>query len=870
MNKVLLSISNNIDTKLIAELLSEEEITYESVNDISDKEIEMPNISLIIVDVVNARKGFSKLKLIKEKNLIFIPIIILLPSFEKAERWLSECFDDIIRIPTTKKELKTRIKLYIQLHKQSEEIFKNSERKYRTIFEATGTIMLVVAEDTTILMANSNVSNILGYTPEELIGTSWTLYASPKDKETMIRYHYLRRTQPEAAPRGYETRVIHKNGDEIFVYLTATMIPHTKDSVISLMDITELKKAELKARESDERLRMAFETTPDAIAISRLEDGKCIEINEGFEKLSGFNKTEIIGHTSTELNIWLNVSDRDIFVNHLLEQQKITNYDCELRKKNGNIFPALVSAALVKFNGEDHIITITRDITELKTAYEKISLLSTTIEQNPIATLIIDINGKVVFTNKYFTEVTGFTQQDISNDIHMLFKKNDFTGVSMQEILARLQYPKNQWSSELLIVRKDNSTFWALVKLSSISTIENTITHYLLTLEDITEKKKILDELLAAKNKAEESDRLKTAFLHNISHEIRTPMNAIMGFSDFLKESELPEEKRKQYVDIIIRSGNQLLNIINDIINIAIIESGQEKLYPSVFNLVDVIKLVYQQYLPIAQQKNITLKCDEKLFENNLYLQNDKTKLTQILSNLVGNAIKFTDTGYVDMGYHLEENEILFYVHDTGIGIPTEFQKDIFKRFHQVKNKDKFYGGSGLGLAISKAYIDMMGGRIWVNSTEGKGSSFYFTLPMAHFENEEHNVKSSDNQIFISQKKKILIAEDEDSNFALLEEYLANVPVEIIRAKNGEEAIMLFEREQSIDLILMDIKMPKKDGIEATIEIKKRNPNIPIIAQTAYTLEEDKEKIALAGCNDYLSKPLTQEKFIQTISRFLR
>lgn len=868
--KVTIAISGNIDNKLVADLLAEEGLAYEVLHEEKGDEKLFRTSGMVIVDSVNARRYASVLQETKKRSKVYIPVLILLPAFEKAEKWLAECFDDIIRIPTSRRELKTRILLHVQLHRQSVQILENTEQKYRTIFEATGTATLLVAEDTTILKANANALKLTGYTPEELIGTSWTKYASPRHVDQMLQYHRMRRVNPEAVPKSYEVCVVHRNGEERNVILTAAMVPGTSESVVSLMDITDLRKAQALVRESDERLRLAINTIPDAIAISRLSDGLYVDINTGFERLSGFSRNEVINHTATELNIWENALDRNMLVQLMQTQGFVQNYEVNFRRKNGEIVPTIISSAIVAINGVNHIISIARDISEIKKAQEQIRLLSSAVEQNPVAALITDTKGTIVFVNKRFTDLTGYTISELNNDVHILFRSNDFTGHSMSLLLEKAGR-KETWSLELKVTRKDGSEFWASVSFSAIFSPQEVVSHYMITLEDITVKKQMLEELVLAKEKAEESDRLKTAFLHNISHEIRTPMNAILGFSEFLADSELPEEKRKQFVEIILRSGHQLLSIINDIISIAIIEAGQEMLYETETNLAEVIQLIYNQFLPQYQYHNIELRCDPVLFERDYYVVTDKTKLTQILSNLVGNALKFTHQGYVEMGFQAAGESILFYVRDTGIGIPKDAQDEIFKRFRQVRRTDgKIYGGSGLGLSISKAYLDLMGGRIWVESEEGKGSCFYFTIPNRRVASSQQDSTVHEEPVIqMSRKKRILVAEDEDSNFALIEEYLTGLNVEIIRASDGEEVIVFAEKYQPIDIILMDIKMPRRDGLEATAVIKKKYPDLPVIAQTAYALDEDRVKILHAGCDGYVSKPLSKDRLMQVLQTYL-
>ena len=379
-------------------------------------------------------------------------------------------------------------------------------------------------------------------------------------------------------------------------------------------------------------------------------------------------------------------------------------------------------------------------------------------------------------------------------------------------------------------------------------------------------------ELISAKERAEESDRLKTAFLHNISHEIRTPMNAIVGFSAFLNEPDLTPDRRKDFTDIIIQSSDQLLAIIDDIIRIASIESGQEKIQESEIDINLVCKLLNEQFTPKTIDRNVQLNFKAGLPDDDAIISTDATKLTQILINLIGNAFKFTHNGYINFGYSVKNKQLEFYVEDSGIGIPLDMQEKIFNRFRQVETTNtRNIGGSGLGLSISKAYVKMMGGSIWVTSELGKGSVFYFTIPFKNTNPIKISEKMSNKDINLGlySNKTLLIAEDNDSNFMLLNEMLAGSGINIIRAVNGVEAVKLCRSNPDIDLVLMDIKMPELDGYAATAQIKKFNPGLPIIAQTAYSTEVNKIKALECGCSDFLCKPINKKMLFTKINEQL-
>ncbi|MBN1989350.1 MAG: response regulator [Bacteroidales bacterium] len=392
-------------------------------------------------------------------------------------------------------------------------------------------------------------------------------------------------------------------------------------------------------------------------------------------------------------------------------------------------------------------------------------------------------------------------------------------------------------------------------------------------IRDITERIMAHEQLLVAKAKAEESDRLKTAFLHNISHEIRTPMNAIVGFSGFLVEPDLIDEKRKLFTDIIIQSSDQLLAIIDDIICIASIEAGLEKNQETEISINSICKLLYDQFSLKTLGKAVLLSMKTPLADNEATVITDSTKLTQILNNLIGNALKFTRQGYVNFGYSLKGNFLEFFVEDSGIGIPLDMQGIVFNRFRQVENtNEQLFGGSGIGLSISKAYVEMLGGKIWLTSELGKGSVFNFTIPYkrANLQKLAANQPQKGLGVDLEAVKEILVAEDDGSNFILLNEFLSHSGVAIIRALNGAEAVALCKANPQISLVLMDIKMPVMDGYDATTRIKEFRPNLPIVALTAYSTEVDKNRALACGCADFISKPIRKELLLAKINEYLR
>lgn len=379
-------------------------------------------------------------------------------------------------------------------------------------------------------------------------------------------------------------------------------------------------------------------------------------------------------------------------------------------------------------------------------------------------------------------------------------------------------------------------------------------------------------ELQKAKVKAEESDRLKSAFLANMSHEIRTPMNGILGFTKLLKEDNLDIQEQKNYIEIIEKSGNRLLGIINDIVDISKIEAGQMKVSHSRTNVDEQMQYIHTFFRPEVQDKGIQFVLKKPLVKKETIISSDCEKLYAILINLVKNAIKYTVRGTIEFGYEIKGDYIEFFVKDTGIGISKDRQKAIFERFIQADFNDIMARqGAGLGLAIAKAYVELLGGKIWVESEIGKGSTFYFTIPCIYQLGENDitlNVQPM-HQISCEVKNlKILVTQDDKISRMLILKVLEPFGQNILTAETGVEAVEICQNNPDIDLILMDIQMPQMNGYEATKEIRKFNAEVIILAQTAFALEGDKAKTIEAGCNGYISKPIKKEELSNLLQHY--
>lgn len=509
-----------------------------------------------------------------------------------------------------------------------------------------------------------------------------------------------------------------------------------------------------------------------------------------------------------------------------------------------------------------------------KALSENEDMLRRIFDASPSAIIVMDTALVILDCNNASLKMFSATnKRDIINkNFRSFIEKGQFdANEEFTSILNNHLSDKSQFS----MTRIDGIKFMAELSGGIIKEPAGKSTAYVVIISDITERNQFIENLNQAKVEAQESDRLKTAFLANMSHEIRTPMNSIIGFSNLLSEVELVNGKKEEYLKHILQSSNILLNLIDDIIDISKIEAGQLNINLVESNVNKMIREVFSSFIETKSKGDVELRLQIPPETELLTLKTDPLRLRQIITNLLGNALKFTEKGFIDLGYSVKrtENEKLleFYVKDTGIGIPSDKQAIIFERFRQVDEaRTRKFGGTGLGLAISKRLVNLLGGTIWVKSELKNGSTFYFTLPLDNGEPEEIvNIEPFQATKYNWKGKTILVAEDENSNFELLKASIYRTGIKIIRAFNGDEAVEYVQKNNGIDVVLMDIRMPRMNGYDATRIIKGLKPELPVISITAYAMSEDKIKSLEAGCDMYISKPIRPSNLLAILNDFI-
>lgn len=470
------------------------------------------------------------------------------------------------------------------------------------------------------------------------------------------------------------------------------------------------------------------------------------------------------------------------------------------------------------------------------------------------------------YINKKSEEIIGMSEYD-------LFRKTEASGY-LKSDKSIIQSLEQERSTNWIEYKSGQRSLYYTLKTPYFDSSNNLLGIIGIS-RDITEMEETRQRLILAKEKAEESDRLKTAFLANMSHEIRTPMNAIIGFSDLLAEDDLTPEDKIDFISKIKNSGRSLMALINDIIDIAKIESGQLKVVDSacdINNLLTDLLGTFQELKNVSGKNGISLNLILPEDKGKLMIITDPMRLQQVLTNLLSNAMKFTEFGSIDFGYTLQDASLSFFVKDSGIGILRSKQKLLFQRFSQLDpSTTRKYGGTGLGLAISKNLVDLLGGTIGIESNPGKGSLFYFSIPYkpASQHPKPKEIKA-DWQNINWKGKTILIAEDMLQNYLLMEALLKRSEVRLLHAANGQIAIDIVKSEPDIDLILMDIQLPIKTGYEALKEILEIRPDIPVLSYTAFALPHEREKSLTAGFVDYIPKPIKTETLIPILHKYLQ
>lgn len=800
------------------------------------------------------------------------------------------------------------------------------ENRYKLIVESTKAIAWYLdLKKLSFTYVSPRIFELTGYDQNNWQHYEfWVKLIHPDDRAFVVR-NCLVETQ-KVYDQEIEYRILAKDGTLKWIKDIVTVIKENgKPVALSgyFIDITDSKEIELALKESEESLNKAQQ-------LGHLGSWE-LDIASGTEKWSA-ETYRICGYTpgsiepSTELSLSLTHPDDRRKSYEALRNTEIHNSKYQIERRiiqpSGELRYVLSIGDTItdKMGNPIKIIGSLLDITDLKKAERKIlknnerleSLLG--IAQHESSSIQELFNFALVEAIKLTESETGFIY--LYDETTQLFTLNTWSpnaGIAYaveKNLSTQIELAKTgSWGDVVRqrkpIIMNDFNPSYALVKgtpegqvklqkylsipVSRFGKIvavvgvankeddyDNSDIYQLTLLMDSTwksvEKFEMVEDLIKAKQKAQESDMLKSAFMANMSHEVRTPLNGIMGFSEMISQKETSDDDRRNYAKIIADCGHQLLSIVDNILDISKIATGQMEIHEEVVNINDLVNEIFMFFEPKMAEKNLLFRCNKSLSDDSCNVTTDKNKLWQILMNLLTNALKFTKNGSVTFGYSLENNFLHFFVEDTGIGIKPENHELIFDRFRQVDfDLTRDYGGTGLGLSITKSLAHLLGGKVWLKSTLGEGSTFFISIPYKPFRNELIDTQDhyhSSGTLF--SKPLILVVEDNTFNFLYFNEVLTAENVVVIRASSGEEAIAICKENHEIELVLMDIKMAGINGYEATKRIKEFCPNLPIIAQTAFAMPEDREYAMQLGFDDFITKPVNNELLISIIVKYLK
>lgn len=525
-----------------------------------------------------------------------------------------------------------------------------------------------------------------------------------------------------------------------------------------------------------------------------------------------------------------------------------------------------------------YLADFTWDIIQRKQAEEELQKLSQAVEQSPVSVVITDTQGTIQYVNPKFSELTGYTAAEAIGQNPRILKSGIQPQDFYQEMWTTLT-AGNVWHGELCNLKKDGEQYWELASIAPVKDAQGKVTHYVAVKEDITERKRIVEELYEAKEAAEAATLAKSSFLANMSHEIRTPMNSILGFLELvLEESALPDLWRG-HLNTAHVSASNLLGLINDILDVSKLESGKFTIEERPFSLRRLMEEIHKTMGIMAQKKGVELRLDLDPSVSGSFV-GDPLRIRQIIINLAGNAVKFTEKGRVAIRVKPaeEDGRFHFLIEDTGIGIPPDRLPHIFDLFTQAdKSTTRHFGGTGLGTTIARDLVELMGGRIWAESEEGKGSIFHFTIPLAPTEQA-----ADETDLFVVPGKpvapglhrglQILLAEDAEANIELARIRLTKQGHQVTVARNGQAALEVYQ-QRKFDVILMDVQMPEMSGIEATERIRAleatTGQHVPIIALTGGVTEEEMERDFKSGMDAVIAKPIDFGKLFRMIDKLV-
>lgn len=733
---------------------------------------------------------------------------------------------------------------------------------------------IYLIQDGVFKYLNPKLAEIFEYTVDELLDKKGPKDLTLPEDWNEVNSNINSRLDGNLQSVNYEFRGITKNKKIKFIEVFGSRaVYHEKPAVLgTLLDVTDRKNAIDEIKKSEKKYKDLAEMLPQMI-FELDSAGKITYANKSVIELTGYSNEEIENGKSI-LEI-IDIPERDRASNdieEILNGKTLYNREFTILKKNGISFPAEISASPI-FSGDKTIGLrgFIIDKTESKKSQEQLRILSRAVHQNPASIIITDFDGNIEYINPKFQEVTGYSLDEIKGKNPRILSSG-LKPASEYEALWKTIKAGNDWTGEFQNKKKNGEIYWASALISPVKDNEGNITHFLGLQEDITQRKRNESELKAAKEKAEEMNRMKSVFLANMSHELRTPMIGIMGYTETLY-SELKESHLKDMAKTLLKSSSRLKETLNLILDLSRIEANKIEINSTILNIPDTLRETTKLFEIAAVEKNLKLELIIK--DENIYSMLDRRMFIQIIENLINNAIKYTDEGKVVITARKKvENEKEFSIieiEDTGIGIQSENIDIIFEPFRQISEGNaRSFEGTGLGLTITKKFVELLGGNIFVTSKLGTGSKFTIKFPFVTAAPVEIVNNAYEKKDIKMEEKKgnfsLLLVENDIPSIDIIKIYLQDGYI-VDAALDGLTALQMIEKKK-YDAILMDIDLGfGMNGLEVAEKIKKIQgyENVPIIAVTAYAMLGDREKFLSSGCTHYIAKPFDKYALVELL-----
>jgi len=756
---------------------------------------------------------------------------------------------------------------------KAEETLRQSEEKYKSLVESTSDIIWETNNEGLYIYVSPQFEAILGYTPDETIGKSPYNFISDDILSDMNAR--IESTSELTLPFYLlVNKFKHRDGHQVYFETSGVPVYDQSGKLTGYRGVSrDISKRHITEKELH-KLSAVVQQSPNTIIITDLK-GKMEYINPAGCAISGYSFEELIGKspsvfksgqtlTETYKSLWNTIKAGDKWKGVLKN-----------KKKNGEYY--WESAFILPIKDAEGTITnylgIKEDISkrlhaevELKESEERYREL---FEASPDAIILADIeSGMLIDANTAACKMLGRTLDEIRKLNQTMIHPSrhlEYSNESFREHVEKDQHKDNSKTSESIIIHTDGIEI-------PVEVLSNTITlngRQILqsVFRNITERKQAQDDLLRAKENAEASDKLKSSFLQNITHELRTPLNGIIGFSEMITQSDSSAEDRIEFNKMIKKSSARLINTITGYMDISMIVSGMTEISKLPFSLRNFLTKITDQAIEACGLRNLKIDIIEKIPAEDIQIITDEILLSKIFYHLTDNAIKFMKKGSITLAYDLKDGNHLFSVSDTGIGISDETLPVIFEIFRQADlSASREYEGSGLGLSIARGFVKLLGGEIWVKSTSNEGTTFCFTIPAKNSSANEINLVHESSP---ADQLVVLVAEDDDASYKYLEIVLKKASFKVLRSRNGFETIEACRKIPNISVLMTDMKMPDMDGFESTKLIRKLLPNLPIIALSGLISSEDENAARLAGCNEYIVKPISKIKLLKTIDNLL-